>query len=362
MDAFFAAIEERDKPRIKGRPIVVGADPGEGKGRGVVSTANYAARKFGIHSAMPISIAWRLSEEAKAKGETETVFLGVNSSLYEEVSKNIMAIIKKYSLKVEEASVDEAYFEIQNQKVSWKRAKEIAIKIKTEIKNKEKLTCSIGIGPNKLVAKIASDLEKPNGLTVIKEEDVDKIFNPLPIRKIPGIGPKVEQQFLRQGVNKVSDLKNLSLFDLRQLLGKWGEEIYYKARGIDNSPIVLEYEVKSIGEQETFMEDARNANFIMDRLSFLCDSVIKRFRKSGFSGFRTIVITVRFDDFETKTRSYTLPQVLSAQSSLFEDKGLDLLKILNFEIVRMFLPFIDKRENPKRKSIRLIGVRVEKFL
>lgn len=369
MDAFFAAVEERDKPRIKGRPIVVGADPDVGRGRGVVSTANYAARKFGIHSAMPISQAWRLSEAAKARGEAETVFLGVNSSLYGEVSKNIMAIIKKYSSKVEEASVDEAYFEIENkksniknQKLLWDNARSIALKIKEEINKKEKLTCSIGIGPNKLVAKIASDLEKPDGLTLVREEDISRVFDPLPIRKIPGIGPKAEQLFLRQGVKKVSDLKKLSLFDLQKLLGKWGEEIYRKIRGIDETPIVLGYEAKSIGEQETFMVNTRDANFIMDRLGFLCDSVIKRFKRSGFGCFRTIAVTIRFDDFETKTRSYTLPAIVSAQASLFEEKKIDLLKILNFEAVRMILPFIDKRENPERKFIRLIGVRVEKLL
>src|SRR3989344_8900142 len=156
LDAFFAAVEERDKPRLKGRPIVIGADPEDGKGRGVLSTANYAARKYGIHSAMPISHAWRLAKEAEKQGQEPAIFLTGSYERYGEVSDKIMAIISKYSEHIEQASVDEAYIDLSYAQ-DFIKAAEICRQIKKEIKSKEKLTASVGLAPNKLIAKIASD-------------------------------------------------------------------------------------------------------------------------------------------------------------------------------------------------------------
>lgn len=355
MDAFFASIEERDNPRFKGRPIVVGSDPEGGNGRGVVSTANYAARKYGIHSALPISTAWWLSEEAKKKGLPAAVFTGGHMGKYGAVSEEIMAIIREFAPLVEEASIDEAYIDLSFAG-SFKKAEGLCKKIKKAVKEREKLTCSIGLGPNKLIAKIASDMQKPDGLTIIGADDekisarlVEEFLAPLSIRKIPGIGPKAEITLNKLGVKTISDLKKIPLFKMRELMGKWGEDIYLKARGESDSPVSNEYEAKSIGEQETFHEDSRDSNFIIERLKIVSEDVIKRLKRSDFTAYRAIGITVRFSDFETKTRARTLVEPASDAATL------------NFEALKLFLPFLDKRENPRQKAIRLIGVKIEKL-
>lgn len=348
MDAFFAAVEERDNPYFKGLPLVVGADPKKGGGRGVVSTANYKAREYSIHSAMPISLAWQLSQEAKKQGKKEVIFLEPDFEKYEKASEEILKILRKYSSLIEPASIDEFYFDLSFAK-TFSKAKKICQKLKEEIKKKEKLTCSIGIGPNKLIAKIASGQQKPDGLVVITKGKGEKFLEPLPIGEIPGIGPKTEEFFHQQGIKKVKDLKKFSRKELREMLGKWGEDLYEKVRGRDESPLVEEYEVKSIGEQETFLKDTGDANFILERFKTLCESVFGRFQKSEFKTFRTITVTVRFADFETKSRSHTLPKPT-------KDK-----KVLELEGLKLLLPFLDRRKNPKRKLIRLVGLRVEKL-
>lgn len=348
MDAFFAAVEERNRPRLKGRPIVVGSDPEDGNGRGVVSTANYKAREYGIHSAMPISRAWELSEKAKRDGRPAAVFIGGSFREYAEVSKNIFSIVGNYVSSFEQSSVDEGYLDLSFTK-NYKAAENLAKKIQKEIKTKEKLTCSIGIGPNKLIAKIASDFKKPAGLTVIKEDEAEIFVEPLPIRKIPGIGPKTESLLNKNGIKTVKDLKKLSKEEMKSMLGKWGIDLYEKARGRDITPI-SGYEIaKSIGEQETFQKDSSDFNFITDRIKIIAGNVFKAFKKSGFQTFKTIVVTVRFSNFETKNRSHTLSQ---------PEKD---LKTLEFEAIKLLYPFFDKRENPQKRKIRLIGVRIEKI-
>ncbi|KKW45391.1 MAG: hypothetical protein A3A43_03580 [Candidatus Liptonbacteria bacterium RIFCSPLOWO2_01_FULL_56_20] len=348
MDAFFAAIEERDNPRFKGLPIVVGADPKSGAGRGVVSTANYKAREYGIHSAMPISTAWRLSEEARRKGGPAAVFMGVGMRRYGEVSGRVMAILRIHVPIVEEASVDEAYLDVSFTG-SYEKAEALAKKIKQSISDKERLTASVGIGPNKLIAKIASGRHKPDGLTVVRGDEAEAFLAPLPIREIPGIGPKTEELFLKLGVRLVQDLKKYSKDEMREMLGKWGADLYEKVRGRDASPLVEEWEAKSIGEQETFEQDTKDLHFVTERLQALARTVVKRLGAGGFKTFRTVVLTVRFSDFETKTRSRTL------------ETPTDSYETLEFETMKLLLPFFDKRENPRKKLIRLIGVRVEKL-
>ena len=189
MDAFFASVEERDNSRLAGSPLVIGSDPEEGRGRGVVSTANYKAREYGIRSALPISTAWRLSEAARAKGLPPATFLEVDMHRYSEASQRIMAIIRRHAEHVEEASVDEAYFDLSFAD-SYERAAEIAHAIKDEIRTRERLTASVGIGPNKLIAKIASDKNKPDGFLVVRDNEAETFLAPMAIRKIPGVGPK----------------------------------------------------------------------------------------------------------------------------------------------------------------------------
>lgn len=348
MDAFFAAIEERDHESLHGLPIAVGADPRDGKGRGVVSTANYKARAYGIHSAMPISQAWRRSELARNQGNPPVVFNRPNFERYAEVSGRITAILKKQVSVVEEASIDEVYFDLSFVG-TLEKAREICEKIKNEIKGKEQLTASIGIGPNKLIAKIASDFRKPDGLTVVEEKDAEAFLAPLSVRRIPGIGPKTESFLIGQGIKLVQDLKRFSRDELQQMFGKWGLDLYEKVRGHDDSPIQEDYEVKSVGEQETFAKDTRDCNFIMGCLMRMCEGILRRFLEAGFKTFRTVVVTIRFADFETKSRSHTLAAPTNN------------LKDLEFEAIKLLLPFLDHRENPRLKLIRMIGVRIEKM-
>lgn len=348
MDAFFAAVEERDNPALLGLPIAVGSDPREGRGRGVVSTANYPARAYGIRSATPISIAWRLSEEARRRGKPGVVFLPVDFRKYGKASAAVMEILKRDSSLVEEASIDEAYFDLSFAG-AFEKAREVCLKIKREIREKERLTASIGIGPNKLIAKIASDFKKPDGLTVVEEAEAEAFLENLPIRKIPGIGPKTEELFLKRGVKLVRDLKKFSREELRAMIGKWGLDLYEKARGRDDSELVEEYEAKSIGEQTTFFSDTLDSGFLFDELKKLCAGVCERFISSGFKTYKTISIIVRFADFETHTRAHTLRAPASD------------LKTVEIEAMKLLMPFLDRRENPRHKKIRLLGVRLEKL-
>lgn len=348
MDAFFAAIEERENPQFRGKPVVVGADPMEGKGRGVVSTANYLARQYGIRSALPISHAWQFSEEAKKQGKPAAIFLPGNFEKYGQISARVFSILRRHASRVEEASIDEAYFDLTGCG-SFRRAVETAVRIKREIKEKENLTATIGIGPNKLIAKIASDYKKPDGLTAVSGVQAQEFLEDLSLRKIPGVGPKTESLLKKRGAWTVRDAKRFSVDELEEWLGKWGRELYLKLRGKDEAPLVLEREIKSIGEQETFLIDTRDSLFIFEKLKNLCRSVFERFRESGFSNFRAIVIIVRFADFETRSRVHTLK------------KPTNELSVFEFETMKALLPFLDKRENPKKKALRLVGVRIEKL-
>lgn len=348
MDAFFAAVEERDTPRFRGLPIAVGADPEGGRGRGVVSTANYKARAYGIHSALPISTAWRLSEAARRTGQPPVVFLSVDMKKYAAVSERVMAIIRSHAPVVEEAGIDEAYADL-SAAGSYEKAEAVCRAVKKDILAKERLTASVGLGPNKLIAKIASGENKPDGLTVVREEDAAAFLEPMPVRKMPGIGPKTEAALAAQGITLVRDLKGFSRDDLQERFGKRGLDFYDEVRGQDDAPLREHYEPKSIGEEETFDRDTRDAMLIGERLKALCREVMRRFARDGFETFRTVVVKVRFADFETHTRAHTLHNAAGSAA------------VLEREAWKLLLPFLDSRENPRRQAIRLVGVRVEKL-
>ncbi|OGG14280.1 hypothetical protein A2773_06710 [Candidatus Gottesmanbacteria bacterium RIFCSPHIGHO2_01_FULL_39_10] len=349
MDSFFASIELRVNPQYRGIGIVVGADPKDGMGRGVVSTANYQARKYGIHSALPISTAWRLAEAAKKRGEPATVFLPVNGRYYGEVSEKIFQIIRRYVPVVEQTSIDEAYLDLSFCG-DYLKAFELIKKITKIIKEREKLTAKVGIAPNKLLAKMASARGKPDSVNIIYPQDIDSFLEPLSVRDIPGVGPKTEAMFNAKKIYRIADLKKVSLADLREWLGKWGESIYDKARGIDESPIETEREIKSISEQETFAKDSLSATFLLEEIQRLSERVIDRMIKDEIRGYRTVVITVRFSDFTTRTRSKTLPEYRYD------------MKTLHREALKLFMPFLDARENPSKKTIRLLGVGDREFI
>ena len=332
MDYFFAQIEERENPHFKGKPIVVGADPKGGKGRGVVSTCNYEARKYGIKSGMPISKAYWLCPSA--------IFLPVNIKLYQKVSERIMEIVKKYSTKYEIVSLDEAYLDLTDYK-SFEKAKKIGEKLKREIFEKEKLTSTVGIGPNKTIAKIATEKAKPNGLLVIKPNQVKEFLEPLDIDDLPGIGPKTAQKLRAIGINKIKELKRLSKSKLKEMFGKVGEKIWERARGIDKEPLVSEEIIKSIGKQITFEKDTRNPQLIFGTFEKLLKEVHEELIEENFS-FRTITVICRYRGFETHTKSTTL-------NEFTQD-----LKVLKKEAKKLLLKFLIESS----KLIRLIGIRV----
>ena len=338
MDAFFAAIEERDNPRWAGQPIVVGSEPAIG--RGVVSTANYKAREYGIRSAMPIRTAYRLAPDA--------IFLPVNGRVYGQTSQAIMDIIAKHVPLVEQASIDEAYFDLSQYR-TWSAAEIACRRVKKEIFKAQRLTCSIGLGANKLIAKIASDFNKPDGLTVVRPAQMPAFLAPLDIRKIPGIGPKSEQVLKRRGLDTVGDIQRMTEADLYQLFGEWGLDLYDMVRGKGSDELIFEWTAKSIGEQETFDADTLESDHIVQALERMCASVIRQFKKDRFTSYRCIVLTVRFADFKTAQKSHTLEKPAATVSAL------------KTEMMKLLLPFFDRRQNPQKKLIRLVGVRIEKL-
>ncbi|HWO41394.1 MAG TPA: DNA polymerase IV [Candidatus Eisenbacteria bacterium] len=352
MDAFYAAVEERLNPALRDLPVVVGADPKEGKGRGVVTTANYRARQFGIHSALPISRAWRRAEIARRRGEPATVFIQPNMSLYREVSGRVMEILERYADAFEEASIDEAYLDVSSL-ATFAAAKGRMAELKREIREREGLGCSIGIGPNKLIAKIASGRQKPDGLTVVEPEEVLGFLSPLPVRLIPGIGPKTEHFLRQKGLRTIEDLRQLPEATLIEWFGKWGARLFEKVRGIDDSEVSNDWTRKSLGEQETFEADTRDQSIIIARLDRMAERIIAKLLAKEFKGFRTVTLTVRFSDFQTSNRSRTLKDGVSIEG--------DVSSRLKETAASLLMPFFDARENPRDKAFRLIGLRVEKL-
>ncbi|PVX23118.1 MAG: DNA polymerase IV [Candidatus Bathyarchaeum sp.] len=332
MDHFFAAIEERENPEIIGKPVVVGADPKDGTGRGVVSTSNYTARKYGVKSGMPISKAWRLCPDA--------VFLPVNYSLYQRVSSQIMAILQSYSDKFERWGLDEAFLDVTSLVKNFEEAEKLAQKIKKEVYEKQRLTCSVGVGPNKLVAKIGSDFKKPNGLTVVRADDAQAFLSPLGVRKLLWVGKKTEKRLNLMGIKTIGDLANYNASILVEKFGAAGTQLHLMAHGFDNSTVQEHWERKSISRELTFEEDTSSSTLILDTMTALSNDLHQELTVSNFT-FRTITVKVRYENFETHTHSKTLV--------LFTDRLKDIQKSAR-ELVEDYLC-------PDRK-IRLLGVKL----
>lgn len=298
MDSFFASVEVRERPELKGLPVVVGSDPKGGSGRGVVSTCSYEARKYGIHSAMPISQAYRLCPNA--------FFLPVNMKLYAGVSEKIMELLKGFADRFQQVSVDEAYLVPGPEITSFEEAALYALRIKDEVQKQEGITCSVGVGPNKLIAKIASGFQKPDGLTVVRPEDVRKFLFPLPVSKIPGIGEKTADTLKSMGLNRVEELANCDVQLLSGKFGKMGLRMKQLANGLDFGEVREKESVKSISRHGTFAEDTSDPVKIACSLDLLAESVHKSLLKNRLL-FKTVTLTVRFEDFSTYTRSKTIP-------------------------------------------------------
>jgi DNA polymerase IV (DinB-like DNA polymerase) len=314
----------------------VGADPKEGKGRGVVSTCNYEARKYGIRSGMPISRAWKLCPHA--------VYLPVNHKLYEEVSSRIMKILRGYADKFERWGIDEAFLDVSTKVKDYKDAERLARRIKREIYKRERLTCSIGVGPNKLVAKIASDFRKPDGLTIVKEGDVKAFLAPLPVNKLLWVGKKTARKLNAMGIKTIGDLADYDPSILAEKFGSWGTQIYLYAQGIDNSEVQERWEIKSMSRDTTFEEDTSDVNLILKTLDSLVEDVHKQLIESKFT-CKTVTVKVRYEDFETHTHGKTLP--------FLTDRLEDIRKTAR-ELLRETL-------SPDKK-LRLVGIRLSNFV
>jgi DNA polymerase IV (archaeal DinB-like DNA polymerase) len=294
MDHFYTAVEERENPSIKGKPVIVGSDPKEGKGRGVVSTSNYEARASGVRSGMPISQAWRLCPKA--------VYLPPNFPLYIKVSAEIMAVARKYAAKFEQWGIDEAFLDVTEKVTDWVEAEALARQIKAEIKEKEHLTASIGVGPNKLIAKVASDFQKPDGLTVVKEEDAQKFLDPLPVRKLLWVGRKTEPKLKALGINTIGDLARYDPTVLSSMFGVMGVQMHLMARGLDRSEVEERMGVKSVSHETTFEEDTADIDAILSALGALCEDVAKEATEQKLL-FKTVTVKIRYQGFETHTKS-----------------------------------------------------------
>jgi DNA polymerase IV (DinB-like DNA polymerase) len=332
MDQFFAAVEERERPEIIGKPVVVGADPKEGTGRGVVSTCNYEARKFGVKSGMPIVTAWRLCPNA--------VYLPVNYRLYQKVSAKIMKILKNYADKFERWGLDEAFLDVTSKVKDFGEAETLAQKIKKEIHEKEGLTCSIGVGPNKLVAKIGSDFEKPDGLTVVKEEDAKAFLAPLRVRRLLWVGKKTEGRLNKLGIETVGDLAGYDASVLVEKFGVGGTQLYLSAQGIDNSEVQEQWERKSMSREITFEEDTSDYTLVLDTVDAIAEDLQQELVASNFT-FKTTTVKIRYANFETHTHGKTLP--------FFTDRVRDIQRSAR----GLVLDYLRSD-----RKIRLIGVRL----
>jgi DNA polymerase IV (DinB-like DNA polymerase) len=336
MDHFYTAVEEREQPEIRGQPVIVGADPKGGRGRGVVSTSNYEARKVGVRSGMPISQAWRLCPEA--------VYLRPNFPLYIRVSNEIMQIARGYADKFEQWGIDEAFLDVSGRVSGFAEAEALAMKIKQEIKEHEGLTCSIGIGPNKLIAKIASDFKKPDGLTVVREEEAEAFLAPLPVRKLLWVGRKTEAKLKALGVNTIGDLARYDATALTSMFGVMGWQLHLMSRGIDRSEVEERVGVKSVSRETTFEEDTADPALILQALDALCADVQKDVEDQQLL-FKTVTLKIRYENFETHTRSHTLP--------FLTNRLYDLQKTER-ELLSGYL----RRD----RKVRLIGVRVSSLV
>jgi len=294
MDAFYPAVEVLDNPELKGKPVIVGG----GRERGVVSSASYEARTFGVHSAQPIATAMRLCPNG--------VFLPVRMSRYKEVSKQVFEIFFRFTPLVEPLSIDEAFLDVTGSIRLFGEPVIIAKRIKQMVVNETGLTISAGVAPSKFVAKIASDMDKPDGLTVVPSDQLREFLNPLPIKKMWGVGKVTQEALARLNVRTFKDLSRIPVKVLEQQFGKHGLKMYYLSMGIDHREVIPEHDAKSIGHEETFSQDILDRGAAKKELLSLANRVARRMRREGVMG-RKITLKVKYSDFVQVTRSITLP-------------------------------------------------------
>ena len=329
MDAFYASVEIRDNPSLAGKPVVVG---GSVEGRGVIAAASYEARKFGVHSAMSSKVALRKCPDL--------VFVKGRMEHYAAVSRQIREIFFNYTSLVEPLSLDEAFLDVSGCERLFGDALTIATAIKKQILDETSLIASAGVAPNKYLAKIASDYDKPDGLTFVDPANIQGFLDPLPIARVWGIGPVTEKKFARLGVSNVAQLRSLSLKLLQSELGINGDHFYKLARGIDNRPVVPDRVAKSVSHEKTFPTDIYDDEVLMAWLLELTDQVARRLRRHDIFG-KTVKLKFRYDDFETLVRNKSISPTNTTQT-LF-DTAAELMTAIN--------------RHPNR-GVRLIGMGV----
>lgn len=329
MDAFYASIEERENPTLKGKPVIVG---GSVQGRGVVSAANYEARKYGLHSAMPMVRAVRLCPHV--------IRLPGNMKLYATVSHQIREIFFRYTPLIQPLALDEAFLDVSACEKLFGPASEIGLRIKQDIKRELDLVASVGVAPNKFVAKIASDVNKPDGFVVVDPDQLQAFLDPLPVSRLWGAGKATVAVFERMGIRTIAQLRRQPCDWLVSQFGKFGEHLWQLANGIDDRDVVVDARAKSISNETTFAQDVANREVLEATLLHLTEQVAWRLRKSGLKG-RTVQLKLRYPDFRLITRAHTMVES-SDNTNILWNRVRDLL-----------------RQNWQgRPSIRLIGMGV----
>ena len=330
LDAFFASVEQLDNPELKGRPVIVG---GSIKERGVVSTASYEARAFGVQSAQPIARARKLCPQG--------VFLRVRMDRYREISRRVLKILSFCTPKVEPASIDEAFLDITGCEKLFGKAEDIAREIKTRIKTEVGLTCSLGVAPNKFLAKVASGMQKPGGLVIVKDNEKESFLANLPVGKIWGVGKVTQRELQQMGIYTIRQLGELSFSELQKTFGRIGARLYNLSHGIDRTPVLTDRKIKSMSSETTFPHDISERKVLEKTLYELSVKVSKTLRNKGL-GAKSIQLKVRFSDFTTFTRSHTYGEATSLTEFIWQ-RAKELL---------------DKKVDLSSRKVRLIGLAV----
>jgi nucleotidyltransferase/DNA polymerase involved in DNA repair len=335
MDAFYSSVEQLDNPSFKGKPVIVGADPKDGTGRGVVAACSYEARKFGVHSALPISRAWKLCPEG--------IYVRPRMSRYVEVSHQVMDVFHRYTDLVEPLSIDEAFLDVTGSRKLYGTAEHIAREIKRIIREETRLTASVGVAPNKFLAKIASDLRKPDGLVIVNEPEIAGFLRDLPISRLWGVGPKTAKRLEALNLKTIGDVAAMPHDLLVRELGSLGEHLHHLAHGRDERPVISNWEPKSISNETTFEVDTRDRDLLIRTIHELADEVGRRVRSDNFRA-RRVTLKLRYEGFETHTKQMSLKKATQS----------------NDDIARYALELFN--QFPLDRRIRLIGVGTSEFI
>ena len=337
MDAFFAAVEQLDRPELRGKPVLVGGDP---KGRGVVSTASYEARPYGCHSALPMAEAIRLCPHA--------IIVRPRMSRYSEASQQVLAALEEFTPLVEPISIDEAFLDVTGSTKLLGPPEQLARELKRRVRERTNLTASVGLAPNKFLAKLASDLEKPDGLVVVDPDRIQEFLDPLPISRLWGVGKATLPKLEALGVGTFGDLRRFPQAELRERFGEAGDHFHQLVRGIDNREVVCEREAKSISHEVTFPVDVSDRDHLRSVLLNLTDQVARRLRRHDHLA-RTIAIKVRTSDFTTFTRRTTLDVPTDETDTIWQSAS------------ALFSRW-DSQSTTRGRPVRLIGVGVAHFV